>query len=125
VAEARHPAPFELWEQAEGDAKEYRKLMIEHGHLIRGVAQPLPCGWPRDLAAARPEPCIHEMDPAFCAVCNGAQKRAKADRPELGRWFAARFNGTCSGCEIEIRSGDEIRSDGDDGWLCTHCGDMP
>jgi hypothetical protein len=40
------PSPFELWQQAGGDAEEYRRLMREHGHLVPGMPQPLPCGWP-------------------------------------------------------------------------------
>jgi hypothetical protein len=37
--------PYELWQQAEGDPVRYRELMIEHGHLIPGKPEPLPCGW--------------------------------------------------------------------------------
>jgi hypothetical protein len=43
------PSPFELWQQANGDADEYRRLLREHGHLIDrepGDDSPLlPCGW--------------------------------------------------------------------------------
>ncbi|GAA0970010.1 hypothetical protein GCM10009555_018170 [Acrocarpospora macrocephala] len=47
------PSPNELYEQAGGDPDRYRALMIEHGHLIPGKSEPLPCGWtPR---AAAPE----------------------------------------------------------------------
>jgi hypothetical protein len=45
--------PFELWQQAGGDAEEYRRLMREHGHLVPGEPEPLPCGWPGDPAARR------------------------------------------------------------------------
>jgi hypothetical protein len=57
VAEAAHPSPLELWEQAGEDAEEYRRLMREHGHLVPGTPQPLPCGWPRNLGAERRQCC--------------------------------------------------------------------
>lgn len=40
------PSVVDLWHQAGGDREEYRRLMIEHGYLIEGPAEPLPCGWP-------------------------------------------------------------------------------
>lgn len=44
-----NPSPFELWQQASGDAARYRELLVEHGHLVRrepGDDGNLPCGWP-------------------------------------------------------------------------------
>lgn len=46
-------APHELWKQSRDehpndDAKareRYRALMVEHGHIISGKQEPLPCGW--------------------------------------------------------------------------------
>lgn len=46
-------APGHLWLQANAEHPDddaarrarYRKLMIEHGHLIPGKPEPLPCGW--------------------------------------------------------------------------------
>lgn len=29
-----HPDPYQLWHSAKGDPDRYRKLMIEHGHLV-------------------------------------------------------------------------------------------
>lgn len=69
------------------------------------------------------EPCIHDMDPASCAVCNGAEKRAKAERPQRGAWFFARFDGTCSECDSDFEAGQKIRADGAGGYLCEDCGD--
>ncbi len=43
------PSPFELWQQAKGDRAEYRRLLWEHGHLVKrepGDDPNLPCGWP-------------------------------------------------------------------------------
>lgn len=44
------PSPVDLWRQAGGgtpeySADEYRRLMVEHGLLVPGPAEPLPCGW--------------------------------------------------------------------------------
>lgn len=46
------PSPFELWQQAGGDAEEYRRLMREHGHLVPGTPEALPCGWPGNRVTA-------------------------------------------------------------------------
>lgn len=73
--------------------------------------------------------CIHDLDPASCAVCNGAVKRA-ADRERSlrapggrGPWFPARYDGECSDCGEVFKAETVIRSDGDDGWLCGECGE--
>lgn len=42
------PTPGALWERANGDRDEYRRLLLEHGHLIprqEGDDGSLPCGW--------------------------------------------------------------------------------
>jgi len=84
-----------------------------------------------DLKAAT-EPCIHDLDPAWCAVCNGADKRAQAESGEYGHgdgpdargpWFAARYPGHCGGCLERVEPGDMIRADGDGGYLCLDCGE--
>lgn len=68
------------------------------------------------------EPCIHDLDPMACAVCNGAEKRAAAAGPERGPWIIAQFGGFCSGCQLGIDPGDPVRSGGTQGWLCGDCG---
>jgi hypothetical protein len=69
------------------------------------------------------EPCIHDLDPATCGVCNGADRRAVATaRGEMGPWITARFDGRCSCCSRTILQDDDIRSDGEGGWLCDGCG---
>lgn len=50
------PSPAELWQQAGGgtatfNRSEYRELLREHGHLIDGPPEPLPCGWTPGQAA--------------------------------------------------------------------------
>jgi hypothetical protein len=69
------------------------------------------------------EPCIHDLDPATCGVCNGAEKRVKAERPPRGPWFVAQFPGTCGTCSERIKPGEMIRADGDGAYLCEDCGD--
>lgn len=71
------------------------------------------------------EPCKHDLAPASCAVCNGTEKRAKAERPERGPWFTAQFPGACGACSGPIDPGDTIRADGDGAYLCEDCGDGP
>ena len=69
------------------------------------------------------EPCIHDLHPATCSVCNGAEKRAAEDESGRGPWFTARYDGLCAGCGDEISPGDTIRSEsGHGGWLCEVCG---
>ncbi len=41
-------SPYDLWVQAEGDSAEYRRLLVEHGHVVAkepGDDGSLPCGW--------------------------------------------------------------------------------
>lgn len=39
-----------------------------------------------------------------------------------GPWITARFDSDCDGCGAPMDEGDQIRSDGDGGWLCDTCG---
>lgn len=39
-----------------------------------------------------------------------------------GRWFDASYDGDCDGCGESFEAGDQIRSDGDGGWLGECCG---
>ena len=41
----------------------------------------------------------------------------------MARSFPARYDGECDGCGAEFEAGDEIRSDGEGGWLCEDCGE--
>jgi hypothetical protein len=78
--------------------------------------------------------CIHELERSTCAVCTppaGAvvfacsrgrrAGRATAERFGQGPVVVAAYHGQCAGCGERIRPGDEIRSDGDGGWLCAAC----
>jgi hypothetical protein len=75
--------------------------------------------------AAMTGPCIHDLDPASCAVCNGAEKRAAAaERLERGPWFTAQYPGSCPECGGEFGPGDMIRASGEGRWLCGECGEL-
>lgn len=50
--------------------------------------------------------------------------RGKHHRDIRGPWFGARFPGECDGCGGAIEEGDQIRSDGEGGWLCSDCGEQ-
>ena len=40
-----------------------------------------------------------------------------------GPWFPARYDSDCDGCGGPIYEGDEIRGDGEGGYLCEACGE--
>lgn len=62
----------------------------------------------RDCADCRPRPAVMSPPPV----------------PALyGPWFTAAYDGHCAMCGSEILDGDEIRSDGQGGWLARCCGD--
>lgn len=42
---------------------------------------------------------------------------------DYGPWVTAVYRGRCDECGGTIIPGDEIRSDGDGGWLCYICGE--
>lgn len=39
-----------------------------------------------------------------------------------GDWFFAMYDGECDECGCMILEGDDIRSDGQGGYLCVTCG---
>jgi hypothetical protein len=41
----------------------------------------------------------------------------------LGCWFVAAYHGDCAECGEDIDPDDEIRSDGEGGYLCRECGE--
>jgi hypothetical protein len=57
-----------------------------------------------------------------CSHCTGRGDELPADPAQPGPWIAARYPGRCSGCTEGIAPDDQIRSDGDGGWLCETCG---
>ena len=70
--------------------------------------------------------------PVRCAVtelevtgCTHCRKTPTPPRPTrtLGRWFPARYAGRCSQCDDRFHEDDEIRADGEGGYLCGTCGE--
>jgi hypothetical protein len=41
----------------------------------------------------------------------------------LGPWLIAAYHGECVECGADINDGDEIRADGEGGYLCWECGE--
>ena len=62
--------------------------------------------------------CRHDLELLSCRICNQRYRQ-----PEYGPWVTAFYPGECAGCYSEIRPGDQIRSDFEDGWHCGLCGD--
>jgi len=54
----------------------------------------------------------------------GPAQVTKPDRPALGPWFAATYKGACAGCGASFEVFDEIRADGEGGWLARCCGNV-
>jgi hypothetical protein len=42
-------------------------------------------------------------------------------RSQMGKWFHANYDGTCSVCGEAFEEGDEIRADGSGGWQGRYC----
>ncbi|MEU5549227.1 hypothetical protein ABZ738_05610 [Micromonospora sp. NPDC047793] len=57
-----------------------------------------------------------EPPPAAVPVLDDSASR-------LGPWITAAYRGTCSGCGSRTEELDDIRADGDGGWLGRCCGD--
>jgi hypothetical protein len=57
-------------------------------------------------------------------IPQAARNRMGPERPRYGSWFPASFPGECDGCGGHIDEGDQIRSDGEGGWLCEECGEQ-
>lgn len=67
--------------------------------------------------AAAPEPEAETPD-AFTVPAPVAEAA-----PERGPWVRASFDGECDGdCGGSLLEGEDIRSDGQGGWLCSECG---
>lgn len=41
---------------------------------------------------------------------------------DFGPWFTAQFDSECDDCGEDIEEGDQIRADGEGGYLCEECG---
>lgn len=64
-----------------------------------------------------------------CGHCRAGTKtmpeevQSSRDQFALGPWITAQYPGRCSeNARHPVRPGDQIRSDGQGGWLCADCG---
>lgn len=67
---------------------------------------------------------ISDLPREMCGHCHPERSEPGTPNPAgYGPWVAAKFDGECSGpCGGLIEAGDQIRSDGEGGWLCEVCG---
>lgn len=81
---------------------------------LRGVA---PCD---ELPGGR---CKHELPAGSRTDCMPKPQRAEFAQPaQLGPWITASYGGHCSSCGDYFPADDQIRADGQGGWLCWDCG---
>jgi hypothetical protein len=66
--------------------------------------------------------CRHLVEQRDCADCRPAPAGSRRVPGLYGPWFIAAYDGDCSGCGQEFSEGDEIRADGQGGWLARCCG---
>jgi hypothetical protein len=67
--------------------------------------------------------CDHLIERRDCGDCNRRVPQVVPGNPALyGPWFIAAYDGDCSGCGADFEDGDEIRADGEGGWLARCCG---
>jgi hypothetical protein len=70
VAEHEIPTdPLSLWRRADGDGERYRELMREHGLLVPGSPEPLPCGWMPGRPPEPPADPVADFPTATSATC--------------------------------------------------------
>lgn len=69
--------------------------------------------------------CMHDLERRICADCLpvGRMVPHEQDPSMFGPWAEARHEGHCAGCGSEILPGDDIRADGQRGWLGRCCGE--
>jgi hypothetical protein len=73
------------------------------------------------------EQCIHDLSQLSCAVCSPPARASVAAFViyDYGPWVEAGFPGRCADCGETVSPGDQIRADGQGGWLCGMCGEIP
>jgi hypothetical protein len=65
---------------------------------------------------------VTELLISACSHCRPPVELPRAPAASWGAWIAARYPGRCSQCDGRIREDDQIRADGENGWLCETCG---
>lgn len=85
----------------------------------------MPVGEPRRDTVGAITLCPGPVDP-WTAPVPAMDVESGQGEPDgrLGPWVTAAFDSECDGdmCGVQILEGDEIRADGEGGWLCKDCG---
>ncbi len=71
-----------------------------------------------------PRCTITDLLATQCAHCRPTPPAPKRDSARLGPWFAATYPGNCASCGARFDIFDQIRADGDGGWLADCCGHL-
>jgi hypothetical protein len=63
--------------------------------------------------------CIHGLGPiAACTICNGRERRERAERDRIVARWTALYNGTCAMCGGAISPGYPMGRTADDRYVC-------
>lgn len=66
--------------------------------------------------------CIHGLGPvAACTICNGRDKREKADMDRIAYHFVAKFDGHCGKCGAPTLAGEDIAATVGGQYVCDGC----
>lgn len=95
---------------------------LELAALIADLSTPTPAATPPAAAPPAEQRCaVTELLTAECAHCRPTPPTPPR-RSRLGPWFAATYAGSCAGCGTRFDIFDEIRADGEGGYLVECCG---
>jgi hypothetical protein len=95
---------------------EHKGQLVVRKHLSRTG--------PGECDGSRKPPAIDLGEATGDADAWQAPAPVEQPRIELGPWVTATYDGRCDGnCGGPITSGEEIRADGQGGWLCESCGE--
>jgi hypothetical protein len=91
--------------------------------LIAGLNNtPAPAAAAENQAPAEPRCTVTELLVDQCAHCRPAPTAAQRAESTFGPWFSATYRGSCSSCGSRFEEFDDIRADGEGGWLADCCG---
>jgi len=67
------------------------------------------------------EECIHALNPAWCTICNGREKKEKKEANEIVNMFRSVFGGSCQwgNCDEYIEVGDIMQKTADGRYVCS------
>lgn len=68
--------------------------------------------------------CIHGLLDITCTICNGRDKRERAETREAYRTFPAKYDGQCRECNLPISVGQMIAWRPDEPSIHQACADL-